>query len=369
MSSAYHMIDYIHEGPSALARTLEANEDRIQKIAELVKEGSFNRIILTGIGSSYTSSVMSAPLFVCHSPVPVHVVESSEFQNLPQRLVNKRTMVVAVSRSGERGAVTNAVKEAVLNGACTVAVTGVADSLMARQARFPVITCEGPEITFPKTKSVVACTGVLMRLALAVADADDATACQRFRELRSLPAVMERTLDHIEPDLSSLIPSIESHEPVAIVGTGSNYGVALEAALKHQEASHVPTYGSRTSALLNGPIGALNAKWLVVALVTNQDKDLSEKVLRIARNLQACTLCIAEPGLNIGEPPDHCLTLPAKVDGLLAALVYLLPMQLLAYYQTVARGLDPDAPAAMNIILEAILPPGREEPELRTGMV
>lgn len=368
MPSPYHMLDYIHEGPKALALTLEANEDRIEEIAELVKKGSLERIILTGIGSSYTSSVMSGPLFVCHSPAPVHVVEASEFQNLPARLVNERTMVVAISRSGERGAVTNAVKEAAQNGACAVVVTGVADSSISKQARFILVTGEGPEITFPKTKSVVACTGVLMRLALALADANDASAGKRLLELKSMPAVMERTFDHIESDLSKLIPAIEGLELVAIVGTGSNYGVALEAALKLQEASQVPTYGGRTSALLNGPIAAVNAKWLVVALVTNQDKDVSEKVLRISRQLQARTLCVIEPGLSIGEKPDHCLTLPAMVDGFLAALVYLLPMQLLAYYRTVARGLNPDAPAAMNIILQAILPPGREEPELRKGL-
>jgi len=369
VSSTYHMIEYIHEGPRALALTLEANEDRIREIAGLVKNGSIDRIILTGIGSSYTSSVMSAPLFVCYSPVPVQVVESSEFQILPQRLVDKRTMVVAISRSGERGAVTNAVKQAAQNGACAVVVTGVADSSLAKQARFPVITREGPEITFPKTKSVVTCTGVLMRLALALAEANDATARKCLLELQHLPAVMERTFDHLESDLSKLIPSIESRELVAIVGTGSNYGVALEAALKLQEASLGPTYGGRTSALLNGPIGAMNAKWLVVALVTNQDKDLSEKVLHIARNLQAGTLGVIEPGLSIAEKPDHCLTLPAKVDVFLAALVYLLPMQLFAYFRTVARGLNPDAPASMNSILEAILPPGREEPELRKGSV
>ena len=369
MPSAYHMLDYIHEGPRALALTLHANEDRIVEIAKLVRQGSIDRIILTGIGSSYTSCVMSAPLFVCYSPVPVQVVESSEFENLPRHLVNKRTMFVAVSRSGERGAVTNAARVAAQNDACAAVVTGVADSSLAKQARYVVTTREGPEITFPKTKSVVACTGALMRLALALAEATDITACKRLLELQNLPAILEGTFDHLESDLSKLISAIESRELVAIVGAGSNYGVALEAALKLQEASHLPTYGGRTSALLNGPIGALNAKWLVVALITNQDKDLSEKVLHIARRLQACTLCVIEPGLSISEKPDHCLTLSTKVDSFLAALLYLLPMQLLAYFQTVARGMNPDAPAAMNSVLEAILPPGREEPELRKGSV
>ncbi len=365
MSLQYHMLDYIYKGPESLELTLKAIEEPIQAVAEAVKKGRFERIILTGIGSSYTASVMSAPLFAWYSPVPVQVVESWEFTKLPRHLVNEKTLVVATSRSGERGFVIDSLKRAAQNGAYAVAVTGIGDSLMTEQADLTIVTKEGPEITYPKTKSVVACVGTLMRLALALAEPNDARANECLLELRSMPAVLERTLAHIEPALKRLIPMIEKHELIAITGTGSNYGVALEGALKVQETSGVPTHGSSTSAFLTGFVGAMTGKWLVITLVTNQDEDLSVSALHIARHFGARTVCVIEPGLSIAEECDHCLTLPTTVDSLLAGLVYLLPMQLFTYFLTIAKGMNPDAPAAMSIVLEAILPPGREEPELR----
>lgn len=365
MPLTYHMLDYIHEGPRALEKTLEANAEKAEEIAGLVKKGDFERIIVTGMGSSYTASVMAAPLLVWHSPAPVQVVESSEFGNLPARLVNNKTMVIAVSRSGERGAVSQAVEQAAQQGAAVVAVTGVAGSSITRPARSVMVTAEGPEMTFPKTKSVLACAGLLMRVAVALAEANDEAAGRQRVELKNMPGVLERVLDSIEPELCRLMPEIERTELLAIAGSGSNYGVALEAALKIQEASGVPSYGNGTNAFLNGPLGAMNSKWLVIPLITSRDRELSEKVLRIARHLGAHTLAVTEPGVSLSEAPEHCLSLPAKVDALLAALAFLPPIQLLAYYRTVARGLNPDAPASMQSILEAILPPGREEPELR----
>jgi glucosamine--fructose-6-phosphate aminotransferase (isomerizing) len=364
MSLRYHMLDYIYKGPESLDLTLKAIEEPIQTVAEAVKKGRFERIILTGIGSSYTASVISAPLFAWYSPVPVQVVESWDFTKLPGHLVNEKTLVVATSRSGERGFVVDSLNRAVQNCAYTVAITGVADSLMTERADLTIVTREGPEITYPKTKSVVVCAGALMRLALALAEPNDASANKCLLELRSMPAVLERTLADIEPGLKRLIPTIEKQELIAIVGTGSNYGVALEGALKVQESSGVPTYGSSTCSFLTGFVGAMTRKWLVITLVTSQDKDLSRSALHIARSLGARTLCVIAPGLSIAEECNHCLTLPIKVDNLLAGLVYLLPMQLLAYFLTMAKGMNPDAPASMNIVLEALLAPGREEPEL-----
>jgi glucosamine--fructose-6-phosphate aminotransferase (isomerizing) len=321
--------------------------------------------MLTGIGSSYTASVIAAPLFTWYSPVPVQIVESWDFTKFPRHLVNEKTLVVATSRSGERGFVVDALNRSVQNGAYAVAVTGVANSLMTEQADLTVVTREGPEITYPKTKSVVTCAGALMRLALALAGPTNARAKECLLELRSMPATLERTLADIEPAIKRLIPMIEKHELIAIVGTGSNYGVALEGALKVQESSGVPTYGGSTCSFLTGFVGAMTRKWVVITLITNQDEDLNHSALHIARSLGARTVGVIEPGLIIPNECDHCLTLPAKCDSLLAGLVYLLPMQLLAYYLTMAKGMNPDAPASMNIVLEALLAPGREEPELR----
>ena len=365
MISQYHMREYIQAGPTCLARTLKAVEDPILKIADDVKKGRFERIILSGIGSSYTASVMAAPLFTWYSPVPVDVIDSWEFTTLPTRLVNEKTLVVAISRSGERDLVIDSLKRAKQGGAYVAAVTGMPASLMTEYADVTVATCEGLEITYPKTKSVLCCAGALMRLALALAGPNDAAAEDLLRELRGMPAVLERTIAQVEPALMKLMPTLEKHEVMAVIGAGSNHGVALEAALKIQETSGVPTFGCSTCDFMGGFLGGVSAKWLVIAAVTGQDLELSQSVVQIARKLGARTLSIAEPDMGFDGKCDHSLTVPARVDRLLAGLVFLSPMHLLTYYLTLAKGRNPDAPASMNIMLEALLPPGREEPELR----
>ena len=103
MPDHYHMIDYIHEGPLALQRTLDANEGPVKELAQEVRRRDVERVILTGIGSSYTALKMSETVWLAHSPRNVHVVESADFDSLPSHILNDRALVVAVSRSGERG--------------------------------------------------------------------------------------------------------------------------------------------------------------------------------------------------------------------------------------------------------------------------
>jgi len=365
MFSTYHMIEYIREGPDALRRTLEATETAIQSIAARVRENDLQRVILTGIGSSYTAAVMAAPVFTYHCPLPVHIMSAPELGYYASRLLDKHTLIIAVSRSGERDVVINALADAVKRGAFGVAVTGVADSLLANNAQLALVTREGPEITFPKTKSVIACAGLLMRLGLALARPEDRESAERLRTLRAAPPSIDRTIKATEPAVQALMPAIAALEPVAVIGTGSNYGVAIEGAMKIQEAAYVATRYDTTDGLLNGPVGALTDQWLVVPLVTAHDVGLSQELLRVARRFGACSLCITEPNLELEGVADHVLTLLEPVDPLLAALVYLPPLQLLAYYWTLAKNMNPDVPTSMRAILDAVLPPGREEPELQ----
>jgi len=365
MTSQYHMREYIQAGLGCLILTLKAVEDPILKIVDDVRRGRVERIILSGIGSSHTALVMAAPLFTWYSPVPVHLIDSWEFATLPTQFVYERTLLVAISRSGERDLVIDSLKRAERDGAYVAAVTGMPESLMTQYADVTVATCEGPEITYPKTKSVLSCAGALMRLALALAGPNDAPAEDRLRELRGIPAVLERTIAQLEHPLMKLVPTLERHEVMGVIGSGSNRGLALEAALKVQETSGVPTFGCSTCDFMGGLLGGVTGKWLVIAAVTSQDLELSQSVVQIARKLGARTLSIAEPDLGFDGKCDHSLTLPTRVDRLLAGLVYLSPMHLLTYYLTLAKGRNPDAPASMNIMLEALLPPGREEPELR----
>jgi len=365
MSQIYHMIGYIHEGPSALQRTLDENEAAVQSLIETVRRRKLRRVILSGVGSSYTAAVMAAPLFHNLSALPTIVLHSTDHGHYASRLIDEHALVVVVSRSGERDWVVNALRQAVERGAYGVAMTGVADSLLAQQGQLTLLTSEGPEITFPKTKSVVTCAGLLMRLALGLAEPGDREAARRLEALREMPGRMQRALEKIEPELQGLMPRLTPHSVVWVAGTGSNHGVALEAAVKLQETAYVVTLGENTGNVFHGALGPLNQDWLIVPLISAADLGLSKQLLELVRKFGAHSLCVVESGLDLGGLADHTLTLPETYDPWVGGLAYLPPMQLLTYYWTVARGLNPDSPSIMRDMLDAFLPPGREEPELR----
>jgi glucosamine--fructose-6-phosphate aminotransferase (isomerizing) len=363
MSQSYEMIRYIREGPDALRRTLEASEVPVLSLARRVRETGIQRMFLTGIGSSYTAAMMALPVFRYHCPLPTYVLSGPEMSCYASRLVDGQTLVIAVSRSGERGVVVSTLTEAVQRGALGVALTALPESLLAQKAQVCLVTAEGREITWPKTKSVVAATGLLMRLGLALAEPDDKEAADRLAVLRSVPQAMQDTLKATEAGVQDLVSETCKRQLVAVVGTGGNYGAAIEGAMKIMEASSVSTRFDSTDGLLSGPVGGTDWRWLVLPLVTAVDLQLARELLRVTRELGAHTLAISAPGLDLSGLAHHVLTLPVVPDPLLEALLYLPPLQLLAYYWTVARGMNPDAPASKKAILDALLPSGRQEPD------
>ncbi len=363
MALNYHMIGYIREGGEALQRTLDDNEEAIQSIVARVKADGIERVIIAGVGSSHTAAMMAAPIFRYHSALPVHVIAATEIGHYASRLVDRKALVVVVSRSGERSWVVDALRDAVERGAFGVAMTGVSDSLLAQNAQMVLLTGEGPEITFPKTKSVIACAGLMMRLALALTDPTDAEAAGRLAALRAMPQAITRCVKKIEPEVQALMPAIQDHEVVLIGGTGTNYGVALEAAVKIQEAAYVTCLCDDTGNMLHGPLGPISSRWLVIPLVSAYDLQLSKETLHLVGELGGHRLSVVEPGLELDGLSEYTLTLPEPVDPLLAALVFLPPMQLLTYYWTLAKGRNPDRPDVLETLLKAFLPPGREEPD------
>ncbi|HEY60926.1 MAG TPA: SIS domain-containing protein [Anaerolineae bacterium] len=361
----YHMLKYIHEGPGALQETLQANDSAVREIGKEFRKREIERILITGLGSSYTAAVMAKPLFDISLDKPIMIINSEETAYFQEQWVNEKSLIVAVSRSGERESVVGIIKAANRLGALGVAVTGVANSLLAHNSDLTLLTQEGPEITFPKTKSVLAGAGLLMRLGLELANVSNPLTQKRMAELERLPEIITRTIAQIDPEVKGLMSWVKDQKYLNVVGTCSNYGVALEAAVKVQESAYIPTRGNSTAGLLQGPIGALNEDWLVYTLVMQEDYELSTSLIELAHKFGAKSICIQPPNLPTIPKSKATIKIAEQVDPFLAALVYLPAVQLLAYNWTITRGLNPDVPESMRQILDAILPPGREEPELR----
>ena len=361
----YHMIDYIREEPAVLERTFIESADALGELVAGIRRGRWTRLVIAGIGSSHTASLMAQPAFRLHCPIPTEVLPSTELDFYRERWLGPDCVVVSVSRSGERGRVVEVQQDARARGAFTVALTGVPDSLLATTADMLLPTAEGAEITFSKTKSVVTCAGLLTRLALCLSDGDEAA--RRLAALDRLPALLDATIQRSEAQVVEIVSQLGGIEQVFLCGSGANVGAALEGAIKIQETSFVPAKAEDTGDALHGVLGTLDARWLMIALAGTTDATLTRALLRLAGASDARRLAITEPGLIGPDQAEHRIETAEAVDPILTGLLALPPLQLLTFYLTLARGRNPDAPTYMRAQLDAMLPPGREEPELRAS--
>jgi glutamine---fructose-6-phosphate transaminase (isomerizing) len=359
----YHMLSYILENGSALGRTLREGDDAIHGIAAEARARGCSRIVLSGLGSSYTAAWAAKLAFDELVAQPAYVVPTTELQ-YHRALLNEATLVVVLSRSGERRRVLDGLSIAQQSGAFTVALTGAADSSMAQAASHSVITAEGPEISFTKTKSVTAGIGVFLSLALAMANQANGDIAALREQLARIPGLIDQALEQAAPGVEQLARTLR-FDRLIVSGTGGNAGVAMELALTLQESALITTLWSDTGNLLHGPLCPIDENWLVALLVTPDDVELSQDVFQLIEALGGRTLGLLPRGLSLDRPPHHALPVPAVSERIFWPLVYLPVLQLLAYHCTVSRGLDPDVPAASEVMLEAMLPPGREEPEAR----
>jgi glucosamine--fructose-6-phosphate aminotransferase (isomerizing) len=246
-----------------------------------------------------------------------------------------------------------------------LAVTSRTDNLLCEYAGNSLITREGPEISFPKTKSVLACAGILMRLALAFGNKHSTYGQAIVKELYEMPQIIGENIKILEPFFQSLTAEYAKCSLLNVVGTGSNHGLALDAAVKVQEASFIPTRGDSTAGLLHGPVGAFNPRWLVMALITPHDLDVSAELLKQVREFRASSIAVHDPSISLQGMCDHAVALSRSVSLYLAALAFMPAVQLLAYYWTVAQGMNPDKPASMDSLMGSMLPPGRQEAEYK----
>ncbi len=361
----HRMLDYIHEQPEAVANTLRVTRDSLSALQDVIARQRPENLIVAGLGSSYTAAQMASPLLRRFSPIPTWVTVATEIGVDLGLSLGPRTLAVLVSRSGERGGIVDALRAAKQSGATCVAVTAIESSLLASEADLVIVTGEGAESVYPKTKSVMASAAALMQLGLTLDTSDTEERRRVEGALAQLPDLIAQGIGDADRDFEKLASWLPQHKSVLVTGMAGNQGVALEAALKLQEAAGVTAEWDETGSALHGAVCILDPTWLFVGLVTRGDYVLDLPVLRLARHFGANRLCVAEPGLAL-DGIEAVIRVPEAAHPLVAPLLFLPPVHLLTHHLAVARGLNPDEPAFADFMLEAMLPPGRQEPDWRT---
>ena len=351
----HFMLKEMYEQPDALRSCIAGRvrrDDRIAveeiaPIAGLLE--SIDRVELIACGTAYYASLVGAAALEELAGIPARATVGSEFRYSPPPL-DGRTLVVAVTQSGETADTIAPTRLARERGCPVVAVTNTVGSAITREADAALFLQAGPEIAVAASKTFVAQVTTLVILAAAIAKARGSLPRDReralCRSLRALPDGARRARENAETaNVADLARRYVNSRGFMYVGRGYSYPTALEGALKLKEVSYIHAEGYAAGELKHGPISLLDAECPLVAVATRSsvyDKLISNVMEGRARDARVIAVA-TEGDPQIDRFADEILWVP-DTDEMLSPVLAIVPLQLFAYHTAVARGTDVDQP-------------------------
>jgi len=349
----HFMLKEIHEQPKAIKDTLSPrlNEDNeiVLDDIKLTKEDldKINKIIIVACGTAAYAGLVGKYAIEKFAKIPVEWDIASEFR-YRDPFVDDKTLVIAISQSGETADTLAALREAKNKGARVMAVTNVVGSRISREADDVFYTWAGPEIAVASTKAYITQLIAMYLIALNMGLKRGVLSKKRhdevLTELKVLPEKAEKVLDNKEI-LQELADKQFNNQSVFYIGRGLDDHISKEGSLKLKEISYIHSEAIAAGELKHGTIALIEDGTLVVALATQDylyDKMLSN--IKEVKARGAYVIAIAkESNKEIEKSADAVIYIPDTMDEV-TSILSVIPLQLLAYYIAVARGCDVDKP-------------------------
>ncbi len=329
----HFMLKEITEQAETIQRACVQDMAVVERIAEMVRSGF--GVFFIACGSSYHACLTGSYLFSKVAKLHVNVVLASEFENYDHFLTEK-TLVFAVSQSGETADVLEAVRAAKRRGSRVVSITNVMGSSLSREADELLLMNSGPEICVLSTKTYTSQV-VMMGLLACALNGDQESCARKVKDLYM--DVYNLTSRSMRDHLKALARDLTGKDHIYMIGRGLQYTTALEAALKVKEVSYIHTEAFAGGELKHGPLALIEEGTPVFVFVSRDNED------RIVSNAQEVK---ARGGMVIGVSDwnnpvfDRWIKVPDCGD--LNPVIQAIPMQVLAYELAVQKKLDPDKP-------------------------
>lgn len=330
----HYMLKEILEQPRALRRALMQEREEIMRISlEILRA---RQVVITASGTSRHASLIGRYLFSKIANRFCEVVAASEFQYFSES-IDKNTLVIAVSQSGETADVLQGVKRARECGARVLSVVNVVGSTLERMSDDVIHINAGPEIAVASTKAFINQLAVFYMLSYAMI-----SKFEEIREkLRLLSVKIEHTIEENKEKLRRLAELTRDKKDFYYIARGINFAVACEGALKLKEISYVHAEGMPAGELKHGTLALIESGTPVVAIAPN-DYTFTETLNNVeeARARGAFVIGVSDERSEIF---DEHVVIP-KVEEIFYPVVATVPLQLFAYYHAALRGLNPDKP-------------------------
>ncbi len=345
------MLKEIHEQPAALAATLAGRLDAggAVDLSELDLDLSgVGRVVVVACGTAYHAGLLGKYAIERLARLPVEVAVASEYRYAGP-IGDERTLVVAISQSGETTDTLAAVEAARAFGGRILAVTNTQGSLITREADAVLLTRAGPEVGVAATKTFLTQVAAMYLLALGLAKERGDRPVEELREigrgLRRSPEKVEEAIGLLDGWMGKAVEMFAGARCALFLGRGNLYPAALEGALKLKEISYLPAEGYPAGEMKHGPIALVDEQCPVVAALGEgllREKTLSNVEETVARGARVIAVA-REDDAAAGRVARAILPVP-KAPEPLGPLVCAVPLQLLAYHVAKARGLDVDKP-------------------------
>ncbi len=349
----HFMLKEMHEQPGALRAAITGRVDRdcrieVDELAPVAAVlGKIDRVEFVACGSAYYAALAGASAVQEWTGLPARATVGSEFRYSPPPL-DGRTLVIAVTQSGETADTIAPTRLARERGCPVIAVTNTVGSAITREADAVLFLQAGPEIAVAASKTFVTQVATLVILAAAIAKArgslPEATELELGSALRALPDAAQQALDNAT-GMASLARRYVNSRGFMFVGRGSSYPAALEGALKLKEISYIHAEGYAAGELKHGPISLLDAECPLVAVATRShvyEKVISNVMEGRARDARVIAVA-TEGDPQIERFADDVCWVPDTHESL-GPILAVIPLQLFAYHMAVARGTDVDQP-------------------------
>ncbi len=348
----HFMMKEIHEQPKAIRDTINSvvrdgkidlsgvgiTEEEIQKLQQ---------IYIVACGSAYHVGVAAQYVIEDLAQIPVRVELASEFR-YRRMLFAPNSLVIIVSQSGETADSLAALREAKAYGVKTLAIVNVVGSTIAREADHVFYTLAGPEIAVATTKAystqLIASYILSIEFARVRGMIDEDRAAELIAELQTIPDKIEKLLEDKER-IQWFAAKQMNAQNMFFIGRGIDYAVSLEGSLKMKEISYIHSEAYAAGELKHGTISLIEPGTLVIGVLTQQDlyeKTVSNMVECKSRGAYLMALT-TYGNYSIEDCAEFVIYIP-KTDPLFAASLAVIPLQLMGYYVSVAKGLDVDKP-------------------------
>ncbi len=342
------MLKEIFEQPLSVERTIGSKIKLGEKVnLENLKldAKSIKNIFIIACGTAAHAGMVGSRLIENLSHIPTQTFLASEFR-YQEPLVDKSSLCIFVSQSGETADTLGALKLCKELGARTLAITNVVGSSITREAMDVIYTYAGPEIAVASTKAYTSQLTIFYILALYLAEQTETLDIEKQenikREILNISSNMKKILKCLD-SIKNIAKIISTKKDVFFLGRSLDYITAMEASLKLKEISYIHSEAFAAGELKHGPIALIEQDVPVICVCTN--KNLFDKMISNVKEVKsrgAYTIILSREKSDI-DCADIILDIPDTID-ILMPIISVIPLQLLAYYVTKIKNLDVDKP-------------------------